>query len=94
MTHLNIAMIVYVVISLGAITTLMYFLVECRKKCDSFSTCQGMGNKVCPNLKLLHKAYNDGKLTEFTNFGAHPRQWQEMGWDKFTPYQAEHRSCR
>ena len=91
MTHLNISTIVYVIISLCVIAVLIYFLVDCRKKCESFCICRGMDSKVCPNMELLHKEYDDGKLTEFTNFGEQPRQWQEMEWNKCTPY---HRPVR
>ena len=35
---------------------------------DNFCTCQGMGNKVCPNTKLLKDLYNSGKLTEYSDF--------------------------
>ncbi len=94
MVKLNIAMIAYVVISLVAIGVLAGLYMKCKKKEDGFCNCTGIGNRVCPNLPLLHKMYNDGKLTEFTDRSKNPRHWQEMGWDKFTPYKAGPRGCQ
>jgi len=33
---------------------------------DCCGTCQGMGTKVFTNRPLLHKLYNEGKVTENT----------------------------
>ena len=84
MANLNLAMVAYVVISLSAIGVLLVLYLKCKNKGEGF--CQGIGYKVCPNLPLLHKLYNEGKVTEFSDFANNPPQWQEMGWDKFTSY--------
>ena len=57
--------ILYVVVSLIAISILTYFLLICRNK-DNFCTCQGMGIKRCPNPENLEYLYSSGKLTEYS----------------------------
>jgi hypothetical protein len=94
MSNVNPAVIVFVLIALCAIGALTYMLLECKKKLKGEGFCQGIGNKVCTNRPLLHKLYNEGKLTEFTDFGNQPREFEEMEWNKFTPYKQTQRRCQ
>jgi len=45
--------------------------------CNYCSTCQGMDSIVYPNRKILKKLYNEGKLTEFSDFDNHNR-WKNV----------------
>lgn len=73
---MNIALIIYVVVSLAALTVMSYFLYTCKRNKETFcGTCQGLGNKVCTNKSLLLKLYHEGKLTEFTDRSKYPQHW-------------------
>jgi len=73
---MNIALIVYVVVSLAGLAVLGYFLYNCKKNKEPFcGTCQGAGQKVCTNKALLRKLYQEGKLTEFTDRSKVPQHW-------------------
>lgn len=77
----NVIIIVSATILVIIIGALVY---NWRKKEAFCGTCQGIGNKVCPNRKMLHKLYNEGKLTEFTtNLEQNKNQWPETSWDIF-----------
>jgi len=77
------AIIIYTLVSLFIIGVLAYLLYMCRKTEKFCGTCQGIGRKVCPNLDLIHKMYNDGQLTEFTTSNQPTRPWEETVWDNF-----------
>ena len=47
-----------------------------------------MGAKTTPNKALLHGLYNEGILTEFSNFDKNP-QWKVSIWDKFLQHEAK-----
>ena len=66
---IKILTIIYVVLSLVAIAVLTYFLVTCMNK-EKFCNCFKAKNSVCPNRELLQKLYEDGSLTEYTDFAA------------------------
>lgn len=87
MNQKNISMIVYVVVSLVAVSILGYLLYDCKKKEKFCGACTPMGMKTNPNRALLHKLYNEGKLTEFSNFGKNP-QWGGAPWDQFLQHEA------
>lgn len=57
--------IILSILSILIVVLLIILIVRYRKKDEAFcGTCQGIGNKVCTNRKLLNKMYVDGKLTE------------------------------
>lgn len=87
MTHNDITPVVLSVLS---ITLLLMFMSRSKKEkfCGS---CRGIGIKTCPNRPLLHKLYNDGKLTEFTEL--HRRPWKGLEWNKFQTYQKSGKTC-
>lgn len=51
---------------------------------EGFCTCHGIGDRVCPNLKLLHKLYDEGVLTESTINQCGGPGWTETPYDKFS----------
>jgi len=85
--------IIYLLIILVAtVAILVILLTHCNREKTRLQkhdnkekfcgACQGIGRKVCTNRPLLHKLYNEGILTEFSDYPKDP-QWQEMSWDRF-----------
>lgn len=75
----NIAVIVYVVVSLIVIGVLMTFLILCeKKKCDNFCVCKGAGQKICRDLDKVRKEYRENKATEYSTR-------PEKQWSKYSP---------
>jgi hypothetical protein len=58
--------ITYIVGSILVIIILIIMLNNCKH--ENFCACRNMTSKRCPNPEVLTNLYNDGKLTEFTNF--------------------------
>ena len=79
---MNVAMIIYVVVSLVAIGVLVYFYTRCKKGENFCGACHGIGIKSYPDRPLVRRLYDEGKLTEFT-----PRhkdeEWQGLPWDNY-----------
>lgn len=67
----------YILVSLAVITILACMLYQCRNS-DGFCTCQGIGNKRCPDPQNLQQLYRKGELTEFTDLAA----YQNPKWSK------------
>lgn len=60
---------------------IVYFVI--RKENEGFcGTCQGIGEKVCPNRELLRMLYNTGELTETTK-PVSTGKWKTTSWDSF-----------
>jgi len=72
-----------------------YLLYDCKnenekhkEKKEKFCSACTMGAKTTPNKALLHGLYNEGILTEFSNFDKNP-QWKVSIWDKFLQHEAK-----
>lgn len=94
---INIAVVVYVAISIVAIVLLFWKVKKCSHNKESFcGTCTGaFGNfKTCTNRPLLQKLYNEGVLTEFSNLQTNGK-WDTRGmpYDSFVKYQGGGKKC-
>lgn len=84
-------MIIITVVSVVVLVlVLIVFLMHRRKqeKEKYCGACQGVGNKVYHDKELIHKLYNDGKLTENTPLYKDP-EWAHMSWDDFLAHSAK-----
>lgn len=84
---MNIAVGLYVLLSLVAIGVLAYFLYECKNKEKFCGACQGMDGMTFPNRQLIRKLYNEGKLTEYSPMVPN-KHWHQNSWDCFLAGQA------
>lgn len=62
----NTLSITYIITSLIVIVILIFMINNCKK--EPFCACRNMTSKRCPNPEVLTTLYNDGVLTENTNF--------------------------
>lgn len=62
----NILSITYIITSLIVIVILIVMISKCKK--EPFCACRHMTSKRCPNPEVLTNLYNNGILTENTNF--------------------------
>ena len=70
MNKIHIVLIVLLLVSIGVNIWLGIEWHNCKSK-DSYNfcgTCQGIVNKVCTNRPLVNKLYNEGVLTENSEF--------------------------
>lgn len=93
----NVAVIVYVVVSLVVILFLFWKMKNPTNNKESFcGTCTGaFGNfKTCTNRPLLQQLYNDGLLTEFSNLQTNGK-WDTRGmpYDSFIKYADGGKKC-
>ena len=56
----------YIIISIIVIVVLIFMINNCKK--EHFCACRNMISKRCPNPEVLTTLYNNGVLTENTNF--------------------------
>lgn len=84
---MNIAIGFYVLVSLASIGVLAYFLYECKNKEKFCGACQGMDGMTFPNRQMIHKLYNEGKLTEYSQLTPN-KHWNQNSWDSFLEKQA------
>ena len=62
----NTLSVTYIIGSLIVIVFLIVMINNCKK--ETFCACRNMTSKRCPNPEVLTTLYNDGVLTENTNF--------------------------
>ena len=79
----QLAILVYVVISLGAVVTLIVLLVRKKKSKEGFRKCicsqeEGGRERECQDTVDVNNLYVTNKLTEFSKFPS-------KGWGKVSP---------
>ncbi len=62
----DIMTVMYVLVSLIVTATLTYLYISCKRKGETFSTCQGLDRQVWSPWGEKAKLYNSGQLTETT----------------------------
>jgi len=77
----NVLIILYFIFFLALIVVLM-ITTKCSDDTENFKKCicssSGQCNRDCQDIETVEKNYEDGKNTEFTDFGTKP-------WSKTSP---------